>query len=138
MIKFCNDQLSSGQVIPGFGHAVLRAPDPRYIHLQQIAAKYIPEQPLVKLAKQALKNVPGVLDALGKVSNPWPNVDAHSGVLLYSLGMKETDAYTLVFAVSRAMGCLSALVWARIMGLPIERPGSVDAQWILDNLEEEA
>ena len=87
MIDFCNKQLAAGQVIPGFGHAVLRAPDPRYTHLSQLAGRYIPDAPLVRLARQALKNVPGVLDALGKVSNPWPNVDAHSGVLLYSLGM---------------------------------------------------
>ena len=63
----------------------------------------------------------------GKVANPNPNVDAHSGVLLYSLGMKEWDYYTVIFAVSRAMGCMSAFTWSRIMGLPIERPGSVDA-----------
>jgi len=74
-----------------------------------------------------LKNVPGVLDALGKVANPWPNVDAHSGVLLYSLGMDQWEYYTVIFAVSRAMGCMPALVWSRIMGLPIERPNSVDA-----------
>ena len=70
--------------------------------------------------------VPGVLDSLGKVQNPYPNVDAHSGVLLYSLGMKEADYYTAIFAVSRAMGSMSQFVWSRIMGLPIERPGSVD------------
>jgi len=73
-----------------------------------------------------LAYVPGVLDSLGKVQNPYPNVDAHSGVLLYSLGMKEADYYTAIFAVSRAMGCMSQFVWSRIMGLPIERPGSVD------------
>lgn len=74
-----------------------------------------------------MRVVPKVLNGLGKVANPNPNVDAHSGVLLYSLGMKEWDYYTVIFAVSRAMGCMSAYTWSRIMGLPIERPGSVDA-----------
>ena len=104
------------------------------MHLRSIAHRFVPDKPLVKLAAQALKNVPGVLEALGKVANPWPNVDAHSGVLLYSLGMPEWDYYTVIFAVSRAMGCMSAFVWSRIMGLPIERPGSVDAQWFHDNM----
>jgi len=58
-----------------------------------------------------------------------PNVDAHSGVLLHQLGMKEFDNYTLIFAVSRCIGCMSAFVWSRIMGLPIERPGSVDVDF---------
>ena len=65
-----------------------------------------------------------------KVKNPYPNVDAHSGVLLYTLGMKEFDFYTVVFAVSRSLGCMTNLVWARMYGLPIERPGSVDFAWL--------
>ena len=55
------------------------------------------------------------MTALGKVKNPNPNVDAHSGVLLYELGMKEFEYYTVVFAVSRAMGVLANTVWARAM-----------------------
>jgi citrate synthase len=61
---------------------------------------------------------------------PFPNVDAHSGVLLYSLGVKEYEYYTVVFGVSRALGCLTWLTWARAYGLPIERPGSIDMNWI--------
>ena len=77
------------------------------MHLRKIASHHCPDAPLVKLARTALAYVPGVLDSLGKVQNPYPNVDAHSGVLLYSLGMKEWDYYTAIFAVSRAMGCMS-------------------------------
>jgi citrate synthase len=46
--------------------------------------------------------------------------------------MKEFDQYTVIFAVSRAIGCMSAFVWSRIMGLPIERPGSVDVKFFND------
>lgn len=69
--------------------------------------------------------VPGVLEQTGKVKNPWPNVDAHSGVILQHYGIREEGFYTVLFGVSRAIGCLSALVWSRGLGLPIERPKSV-------------
>lgn len=59
-----------------------------------------------------------------QAKNPWPNVDAHSGVLLQYYGMTEMSFYTVLFGVSRAMGCLSQMIWSRAMGLPIERPKS--------------
>ncbi len=42
-----------------------------------------------------------------QVKNPWPNVDAHSGVLLQYYGMTESNFYTVLFGVSRAIGVLS-------------------------------
>ena len=48
--------------------------------------------------------VPPILNETGKVKNPWPNVDAHSGVLLQYYGMKEMNYYTVLFGVSRALG----------------------------------
>ena len=50
--------------------------------------------------------VPPILNETGKVKNPWPNVDAHSGVLLQYYGMKEMNYYTVLFGVSRALGKL--------------------------------
>ena len=66
------------------------------------------------------------------MKNPYPNVDAHSGALLVSYGMKEFEYYTVLFGVSRAIGCMGNLIWSRGLGLPIERPNSVT----LENLEE--
>lgn len=123
--KYCWDTLNNGKVIPGYGHGVLRNTDPRYTHQAAFAKKYIKNDPLVNLTTQCLKIVPPVLTKLGKVANPWPNVDAHSGVLLYHYGLTQFDYYTVVFGVSRALGCTSALVWSRALGLPIERPGSL-------------
>lgn len=37
---------------------------------------------MFKLVAQLYKIVPNVLLEQGKAKNPWPNVDAHSGVLL--------------------------------------------------------
>lgn len=77
--------------------------------------------------------VPNILLETGKVKNPWPNVDAHSGVLLQYYGIKEENFYTVLFGVSRALGVLSQGVWSRALGLPIERPKSLTmssiSQW---------
>jgi len=122
--------LNSGQVVPGFGHAVLRKTDPRYMCQKEFAAKHMPEDPLVKLTAQLYDIVPKVLTEHGKTKNPWPNVDAHSGVLLQHYGLIQHDFYTVLFGVSRALGTLAQLVWSRALGFPIERPKSVTTDWI--------
>lgn len=122
--------LKSGKVIPGYGHAVLRHTDPRFLHQKAFAERFIKDDPLVGLVQKCYRVIPGVLEALGKVKNPWPNVDAHSGVLLNHYGLSEYEYYTVVFAVSRAIGCLTHLVLARSLELPVERPMSLD----LDNI----
>lgn len=144
--------LKSGQVVPGYGHAVLRKTDPRYACQREFALKHLPNDPMFKLVGQIYNLAPGILTEHGKTKNPWPNVDAHSGVLLqvegkdiyfflgglfthahFSLshtptsfsskyyGMKEEDFYTVLFGVSRALGCMSGVIWDRVLGFPIER-----------------
>jgi citrate synthase len=127
------ETLRSGQVVPGFGHAVLRKTDPRYMAQRQFGLKHLPNDPLFKLVAQLYNVVPAVLTEQGKTKNPWPNVDAHSGVLLQHYGMVEENFYTVLFGVSRALGVLASLVWDRITGHPLERPKSVDSKWIAAN-----
>lgn len=74
--------LKSGQVVPGYGHAVLRKTDPRYACQREFALKHLPNNSLFKITSQLYSIVPEVLTEQGKTKNPWPNVDAHSGVLL--------------------------------------------------------
>lgn len=124
--------LEEGRVIPGYGHAVLRKTDPRYTAQREFALKYMPESPLFKVVSRIYEVVPPILGSVGKIKNPWPNVDAHSGVLLMHYGIKEHDFYTVLFGVSRAMGVLAQLVWDRVYGLPIERPKSQNTRWFLD------
>lgn len=116
--------LKSGQVVPGYGHAVLRKTDPRYTCQREFALKHLPDDPLFHLVSTIYKVVPPILNELGKVKNPWPNVDAHSGVLLQYYNLKEMNYYTVMFGVSRALGVLASLVWDRALGLPLERPKS--------------
>merc|ERR1712001_121330 len=96
--------LKSGQVVPGYGHAVLRKTDPRYTCQREFALKHLPSDKLFNLVSQLYMIVPPILTETGKVKNPWPNVDAHSGVLLQYYGMKEMNYYTVLFGVSRALG----------------------------------
>lgn len=116
--------LKSGQVVPGYGHAVLRKTDPRYTCQRGFALKHLPDDPMFRLVSNLFEVAPGVLTEHGKTKNPWPNVDAHSGVLLQYYGMTEMSFYTVLFGVSRALGVLSSLMWDRALGLPIERPKS--------------
>jgi len=130
LTKFAQDTLASGKVIPGFGHGVLRVADPRYMIQQDFAHKRFPDDPLVKLAHVVYQAIPPVLQATGKVKNPFPNVDALSGTCMQYYGLTQEDYYTVVFAVSRSLGCTANLVWSRLMGMPIERPKSVDLDWL--------
>eukprot|EP01026_Neomeris_dumetosa_P051252 TRINITY_DN4506_c0_g1_i1.p1 TRINITY_DN4506_c0_g1~~TRINITY_DN4506_c0_g1_i1.p1 ORF type:complete len:480 (+),score=59.62 TRINITY_DN4506_c0_g1_i1:43-1440(+) len=122
---YVKQTLASGKVVPGYGHAVLRVTDPRYSCQRVFAEKYLPEDPMFKLVKNVYEVVPPILVATGKVKNPWPNVDAHSGVLLQYYGIVEENFYTVLFGVSRGIGVLSQGVWSRALGLPIERPKSI-------------
>lgn len=69
-------------MVPGYGHAVLRKTDPRYTCQREFALKHLPSDPMFKMVAQLYKIVPNILLEQGKAKNPWPNVDAHSGVLL--------------------------------------------------------
>lgn len=126
--------LSEGKVIPGYGHAVLRKPDPRFTAQKEFAEKNIPDSDIVNVIWKIFEVVPPILQDLGKVKNPWPNVDAHSGALLVHYDMKQYDFYTVMFGVSRAMGVLAQLCWSRGMGLPLERPKSMTTGWLKEFL----
>ena len=122
--KYLWDTLKAGQVVPGYGHAVLRKTDPRYTAQREFALKHLPDDPMFHLVSQVYKVAPGVLTEHGKTKNPYPNVDAHSGVLLVHYGLTQEDYYTVLFGVSRALGVLPQLIWDRALGLPLERPKS--------------
>ncbi|MBA4378684.1 MAG: type I citrate synthase [Gemmatimonas sp.] len=128
--KFAWETLNSGQVVPGYGHAVLRVTDPRFTCLRDFGMKHFPDDPIMKTVNIVFEVVPDVLQQHGKAKNIWPNVDAGSGALLYHYGVKEFSFYTVFFAVSRALGMASQLVINRAMATPIERPKSVTTTWI--------
>jgi citrate synthase len=130
--QFVWDTLKSGQVVPGFGHAVLRKTDPRYMAQRELCLKHLPEDPLFKYVDMLYRIVPPVLLEQGKAKNPWPNVDAQSGVIQWYYGIQEYDFYTVLFAVGRALGVVSNIIWDRALGYPIERPKSVTTAMLED------
>jgi citrate synthase len=119
------DTLNAGQVIPGYGHAVLRKTDPRYTTQREFCLKNLPDDPLFKVVSMIYQVAPGVLEEQGKAKNPWPNVDAQSGVIQWYYGLTEWDFYTVLFGIGRAIGVLTNITWDRALGYPIERPKSV-------------
>ena len=123
--EYVKQTISEGKVVPGYGHAVLRKTDPRFTAQMEFGKKHMPNDPLVQTVWNIYETVPPILQSLGKIKNPWPNVDAHSGALLVHYGMVEYEYYTVLFAVSRALGVLSSLCWDRALGFPLERPKSV-------------
>ncbi|MBK9718550.1 MAG: citrate (Si)-synthase, eukaryotic [Saprospiraceae bacterium] len=122
--------LAKGIVVPGYGHAVLRAPDPRFIAQKEFATKHCPNDPMVNIVWNVFEVVPPILGTIGKIKNPWPNVDAHSGALLEHFGIKEHNFYTVLFGISRTLGVLAQLCWDRALNLPLERPKSLTTEEI--------
>jgi citrate synthase len=130
MRQYVWDTLNSGQVIPGYGHAVLRKTDPRYMIQREFCLKNLPNDELFQLVSKLYEVVPEVLREHGHAKNPWPNVDAQSGVVQWYYGVKEYDFYTVLFAIGRSVGVLSNLVWDRALGYSLERPKSLTTDMI--------
>lgn len=128
--EYIKKTLSQGKVVPGYGHAVLRKTDPRFTAQMEFAKVHCPDNPTVKTVWNVYEVAPDILEATGKIKNPWPNVDAHSGALLKHYGLVEEDFYTVLFGVSRALGVLASLCWDRALGFAIERPKSMTTDWI--------
>ncbi len=122
--------LTEGKVVPGYGHAVLRKTDPRFTAQMEFAKNHCPDDPTVKTVWNVYEVAPPILESTGKIKNPWPNVDAHSGALLKHYGLVEEEFYTVLFGVSRSLGVLASLCWDRALGFPLERPKSITTEWV--------
>jgi citrate synthase len=133
--EYVKKTLSEGKVVPGYGHAVLRKTDPRFTAQMEFGKKHMADDPLVQTVWNLYETVPPILQTIGKIKNPWPNVDAHSGALLVHYGLVEYEFYTVLFGVSRALGVLASLCWDRVLGFPLERPKSVTTDLVKNWLE---
>lgn len=130
IVEYVKKTLGEGKVVPGYGHAVLRKTDPRFTAQMEFGKKHMADDPLVQTVWNVYEAVPPILQSLGKIKNPWPNVDAHSGALLVHYGLVEYEFYTVLFGVSRALGVLASLCWDRALGFPLERPKSVTTELV--------
>jgi citrate synthase len=130
MKQFVWDTLNAGYVIPGFGHAVLRKTDPRYMIQREFALKHMGETPIMQYVDLLFKVVPPILKEQGKAKNPWPNVDAHSGAIQWHYGVREYDFYTVLFGIGRAIGICANIIWDRALLYSLERPKSVTTEML--------
>jgi citrate synthase len=130
MKQYVWDTLNAGQVIPGYGHAVLRKTDPRYMIQREFALKHMKDDQLIQYVDLLYKVVPPILREQGKARNPWPNVDAHSGVIQWHYGVTEYDFYTVLFGIGRAIGICANIVWDRALLYPLERPRSLTTEML--------
>ncbi len=134
--EYVEGTLHAGRVIPGFGHGVLRRTDPRFKAQFKFAMEHIPDDDNVQIVDALFRVVPPILEATGKVKNPWPNVDLATGAIFWHYGLREYLFYTVLFGVSRAIGTSAALIWDRVLMYPIERPKSVTSRWIKEQWEQ--
>jgi citrate synthase len=132
MKQFVWDTLNAGQVIPGFGHAVLRKTDPRYTVQRDFALKHMSQDELFQYVDMLYNVVPPILLEHGHAKNPWPNVDAHSGMIQWHYGITEYEFYTVLFGIGRALGITANIIWDRALLYPLERPKSLTTQMLED------
>ncbi len=138
---FAWETLNAGQIIPGYGHAVLRKTDPRYKALYDFGKENFKDDEIFELACLVYDVVPQVLREQGKAKDPWPNVDAISGTVQYHYGVQDCSQscgfYTVMFGVSRLLGVTANAVWARALNQPIERPKSLTTSMIEEAVEKQ-
>ena len=125
--KVIRELLANKEVLYGFGHAVLHVEDPRATLLYQLCQKYFPDHPLVKLAVLVRERGIKVLHENEKIRDPFPNVDAISGVALAAAGFDYPQYFPVLFGLSRCVGIAVQIVYERCeahqgKGLPIVRP----------------
>lgn len=121
--KFVSEEINSGKIIPGYSHALLKVIDPRFVLLLNYANDTFPNDELVSLTNLIYKIVSSKL--ITKTVNPYPNIDAISGVLQYHYGITQSNFYTVLFGLSRSLGLTANYVWSRALNFPIERPNSI-------------
>lgn len=125
--QLIRDKLAKKELIFGFGHAVLRVEDARAKVLFEIAKQRYANDPHVKIALLLREAGTKVLKENPKVSDPYPNVDAISGVILSAAGFAYPEYYTVLFGLSRVVGISIQTMQERTVmregkGVPIYRP----------------
>lgn len=121
------EKLSKKELLFGFGHAVLRVEDPRATVCYQYCQKHFSSHPLVQMALLLRTAGPKVLQENPKISNPYPNVDAITGTMLFAAGFSRPEYFTILFGMSRSVGIAIQILYERLearggKGTPIVRP----------------
>lgn len=101
---FVENMIAKKEKIPGFGHRVYKAMDPRAKilkeHARRLAAKSGSER-----FETALQ-VEEVVEEHYAEKGIWPNVDFFSGIVYHEIGIAR-DCFTPIFAMARVSGWLA-------------------------------
>ena len=124
---FVRGELNAGRPVFGFGHAVLRAEDPRAAAQFDLGEELCPDDENFKIIRTLREVAPRVLAENPKISNPNANVDIASGALLHHVGLKDPNYYTTFFGWARVAGIGAQIFDERVVmrdgkGVPIYRP----------------
>jgi citrate synthase len=137
---FVRAELEAKRPIFGFGHAVLRAEDPRATAQFLLGAEICPEDENFKIVTTLREVAPRVLSENPKISNPNANVDIASGALLHHIGFTDPTYYTTFFGWARVAGIGAQIVDERAVlrggkGTPIYRPKYIAEAQSLRHIE---
>lgn len=137
---FVRGELEAKRPVFGFGHAVLRAEDPRATVQFALGETMCPDDDNFKIIRTLREVAPRVLSENKKISNPNANVDIASGALLHYVGFKDPTYYTTFFGWARVAGIGAQIVDERAVmrggkGTPIYRPKYIAEQQSLRHIE---
>ena len=124
---FVRNELAERRPVFGFGHAVLRAEDPRATVHIALGERLSPDDENFQIIRTLRKVAPRVLGENKKISNPNANVDIASGALLHHVGFRDPTYYTTFFGWARVSGIGAQIIDERSVmrggkGTPIYRP----------------
>ena len=137
---FVRGELAAKRPVFGFGHAVLRAEDPRATVQFALGEKICPNDEYFKTIRTLREVAPRVLSENPKISNPNANVDIASGTLLNFVGLTQPEYYTTFFGWARVAGIGAQIIDERVVmrdgkGIPIYRPKYIAEQQELRHLD---
>ena len=138
--EFVRGELAAGRPVFGFGHAVLRAEDPRATAQFALGEEICPDDENFKIIRTLREVAPRVLAENPKISNPNANVDIASGALLHHVGLKDPSYYTTFFGWARVAGIGAQIFDERVVirngkGVPIYRPKYFARDQVLRHVE---
>ena len=137
---FVRGELEAKRPVFGFGHAVLRAEDPKATVQFALGEVMCPDDENFKIIRTLREVAPRVLSENPKISNPNANVDIASGALLHYVGFKDPTYYTTFFGWARVAGIGAQIIDERTVmrggkGTPIYRPKYIAEQQSLRHIE---
>lgn len=100
--KFIVDKLTSKAKIPGFGHRIYKAYDPRATHLKVLAKQLAQDTGNMALFEKSTA-IEAVMTREKAAKGIYPNVDFYSATTYHCIGL-PLDLFTPTFVIARAGG----------------------------------